>query len=286
MHSEEECLQIAGTNSNGRCDGASTKTDLLAKENASIISQSLVNDFASRRDAAAEEALAKAELERKTQIIATVFSDSMANAKFKQAKVLENAAKSAAWSPKGILPAFGKSKTAAAAASLARKGEGKMEEFAAILVQNRWRMLKAKKWLAQLRQQRQLLREQAAATMVQSRWRIKLSRRRLRKLHDEKAIRMQQIQLQRNHLATVIAKNIRRLLAIRRYQKLQLDANPYFLKMRFISASGIKVGDIISSDPYIIAAGIQNGYYIVMFTYNMSVYLILLLCDHLFHCYL
>jgi hypothetical protein len=229
-----------------------TKSELLAQENASILVHSLVKDSASRRDAAAAEALAEAEADHTARVVATAFTDSIASAKFQNSILLENAAKHASWTPAGVNPG---QKESMAASKLHGHSLVMKQEFVAIVLQSRWRARKARRELMVVREQRRLHREATAATRIQSRWRIAKSHRRMRILHDEEVIRQKQIAMYWDRCATVVGKNFRRFLALRQYQILQLESCPYFLKLNIISASDINIGDISSSDPYIVAIG-------------------------------
>jgi hypothetical protein len=121
------------------------------------------------------------------------------------------------------------------------------EQGAAIMLQSNWRIKKSKDKVKRLKEQRQRLLEEGAALKVQSRWRIKQANRRVGVLRDDKNKEKARL----NWAKTKVLNLILLFRAKRMYWKLLATKKQIYI-VHLKSAKDINVGDVNSSDPYVL----------------------------------
>lgn len=121
------------------------------------------------------------------------------------------------------------------------------EEGAAIIVQSNWRIRKARQRAAKLKQEKQRLLEEGAALKVQSRWRVRRAQARTRNLRNERqAQEARRGNAQLRVLRFLLVWRAKFILLKKRKQQ------PQMVQVRVKRARDINIGDVTSSDPYVL----------------------------------
>ena len=120
------------------------------------------------------------------------------------------------------------------------------------MLQCAWKSKKARRKVLELKVRKQALLEEASALLVQSRWRIKQAQRRVSGLREQ---RKEKIRIE-NASAVVVGSRVRRYLAMRKLFAMQRSYG-YVLAVTFKNAADVNVADMNSSDPYILASGLE-----------------------------
>lgn len=121
------------------------------------------------------------------------------------------------------------------------------EEGAAIIVQSNWRIKKAKDKVNRLKAERQRLLEEGAALKVQSRWRIRQAQQRvghMRTARDEKIAKENAARIKIMHLLKL------QHAKLKLRQLIQHQRNILIVTLK--QAVDINIGDVSSSDPYVL----------------------------------
>ncbi len=129
------------------------------------------------------------------------------------------------------------------------------EEGCAIKLQSAWRIRKARSRAAKLKAEKQRLLEEGSALMLQSAWRIRKAKARVSGLKAKKAAEEQEkqrlLQEARHKAAFLLAIFMLRVVSRIKYTKRVL-ATPQILIFKLQSAQDINIGDVSSSDPYVL----------------------------------
>lgn len=129
------------------------------------------------------------------------------------------------------------------------------EEACAIIVQSSWRIRKARQKAARLKLERERLLQEGAALKVQSRWRIRQSQRQVSRLRQEKLAAAEAAAAAKAAKYENAKLKVVQLLLLWRAKFLlrkRRMTQPQMLLISVKAARDINVGDVTSSDPYVV----------------------------------
>jgi hypothetical protein len=121
------------------------------------------------------------------------------------------------------------------------------EEGCAIIVQSNWRIKKSRDKVKKLKEQRQKLMEEGAALKLQSCWRMRQANAKVSQLRQEADRKNKRKMWAQGKILSQLKKLRARIV----YRKLVMKQKQIFI-VSLRSATDINIGDVNSSDPYVL----------------------------------
>lgn len=129
------------------------------------------------------------------------------------------------------------------------------EEACAIIVQSNWRIRQSRRKVQRLKAEKQRLLEEAAALKVQSRWRVRKASQQVAQLRKTRQAREQMMESAKLRLLRLLL-----LWRARFALKKRRMTNRQLAYVQVLRARDINVGDVTSSDPFVVVS-VESRHY-------------------------
>jgi hypothetical protein len=129
------------------------------------------------------------------------------------------------------------------------------EEACAVIVQSNWRIRQARRKVLRLKAEKQRLLEEGAALKVQGRWRVRQATKRLAGLREVRAATERRMENAKLRLLRLLL-----LWRARFHLRKRRMAMKHLAFITVLRARGINIGDVTSSDPYVLVS-VDSGHF-------------------------